>query len=99
MHIVVSWDINEPASAQWDTWNEKLKEVLIPYAWVRPLRTVYVVPIANEMVRQVIINGLGAVSRNAGGNIHVLISPAMVGGQYAGTLPPNLWPELNTRSK
>jgi hypothetical protein len=98
MHIVVSWDINEPASAQWASWNEQLKAVLTPYAWVRPLRTVYVVPIASETVRQNIINGLGQVSRNSGGHIHILVSPAMVGGKYAGTLPQDLWPELNKRS-
>lgn len=99
MHIVVSWDItnqNEPGA--WNMWNERLKEVLKPYSWVRPLQTVYVVSILNEGMRQMIIAGLQNVSRQANSYIHILVSPAMVGGQYNGVLPQNLWPELNSRS-
>jgi hypothetical protein len=79
-------------------WNERLKEVLKPYSWVRPLNTVYVVYVVNEATRQTIIQGLQNVSTQANSLIHILVSPGMVGGQYNGVLPQNLWPELNTRS-
>ena len=99
MHIVVSWDINEPASINWSNWNDQLKAVLAPYAWVRPLRTVYVVPVDSLEARNSINAGLTKVANSApGGSIHVLVSPIMFGGQYAGVLPANLWPELNRRS-
>lgn len=99
MHIVVSWDItnqNEPGA--WNMWNERLKEVLKPYSWVRPLQTVYVVSVASEPARQTILQGLQNVSHQANNFIHILVSPAMAGGQYDGVLPQNLWPELNSRS-
>jgi hypothetical protein len=99
MHIVVSWDINEPASNNWNEWNERLKAVLQPFAWVRPLRTVYVVPIPDAVTHATIVSNLSAVANSApGGSVHVLVSPSMVGGQYGGVLPANLWPELNRRT-
>ncbi|MDX3973281.1 hypothetical protein [Shinella sp.] len=75
-----------------------MKEIIKPYAWVRPLNTVYVIPITSEIDRQTINNGLTSVSNQANGFIHFLVSPAMVGGQYIGVLPQNIWPELNKRS-
>jgi hypothetical protein len=99
VHIIVSWDItNQPEPGAWNMWNERMKEVLKPYAWVRPLGTVYVVPIQYEFERQTINTGLTRVSNQAAGSIHFMVSPAMAGGQYVGVLPQNLWPELNKRS-
>lgn len=99
MHILVSWDItNASDPGAWEMWNERLKEVIKPYSWVRPLNTVYVLQISDEFIRRAIINGLQSVSRQHNGYIHVLVSPPMVGGQYEGILPQNLWPELNARS-
>lgn len=99
MHIVVSWDItNASEPGAWSMWDERLKEVIQPYSWVRPLKTVYVISVPNEDSRRRIITGLQNVSHQALGHIHILVSPAMVGGQYDGLLPQNLWSELNTRS-
>lgn len=99
MHVLVSWDINEPASANWNSWNDKLKAVLQPYAWVRPLKTVYVVPIQDGSAQAAIGNALTQIASQApSGSVHVLVSPPMIGGQYAGYLPSNLWSELNKRS-
>ncbi|AQS61772.1 hypothetical protein A8L48_22570 [Rhizobium rhizogenes] len=99
VHILVSWDItNASEPGAWNMWNERLKEVIKSYSWVRPLNTVYVIEVPNEFVRRNIINGLQAVSRQHSGYIHIVVTPAMVGGQYDGVLPQNLWPELNARS-
>lgn len=100
MHIVVSWDITNAGvdPGAWNAWNEQMKEVIRPYAWVRPLNTVYIVQIGSELDRQTINRGLTNVSNRANGFIHFVISPAMAGGQYIGVLPQNLWPELNKRT-
>lgn len=99
MHIMVSWDItNATEPGAWSMWNERLVETIRPYSWVRPLATVYVIQIANDSVRRTILEALTNVSRQHSGNIHLVVSPAMAGGQYDGVLPQNLWSELNTRT-
>ena len=99
MHIVVSWDIVEPASQNWDDWNNRLKAAISTYSWVRPLRTVYVIAIPNVETRLAINSALTIIANGAPqGSVHFIVSPIMVGGQYSGVLPQNLWAELNKRS-
>ncbi len=72
--------------------------VLAPYPWVRPLPSFYIVQAANSLVVETIKSGLIRVASKYPDRIHVIISPPMSGGQYAGRLPNNLWPEINKRA-
>ncbi len=98
MHIVVSWDITGNANLNRGHWEDQLKAVILQYSWVRPLTTFYVVQIPDPYARQIIVDGLVRVSTSAGGLINVVVSPPMSGGTYQGSLPRDLWPELNKRS-
>lgn len=100
MHIAVSWDI----AAQGQTWqheNNRLLDVIKPYSWVRPLNTFYVIQVADADARKAILNGLQQAAQTAvfGTQVHVLVSPLMLGGSYEGFLPTSTWAELNARTQ
>lgn len=97
MHIIVSWDIKTP-KPKWDEIDEKLKEALTGYSWVRPLTTFYVVRTSGEVDRNLIRDRLVKVASSAGATVHIVISPTMSGGRYDGFLPSDAWPKLNERS-
>ena len=42
MHIAVTWDISA-SGENWSSINERMRDVLKPYSWARPLTTFYVV--------------------------------------------------------
>lgn len=98
MHLIVSWDIKteEPA---WGRVNATLVEALKPYSWVRPLTTFYVVPVTSEFDRLTLRDRLvKAAQAAAPTTVHIVISPAMSGGQYDGYLPKDYWQEIGKRS-
>jgi len=97
MHVVVSWDIST-GKPRWDEINERLKEGLSGYSWVRPLTTFYVVRIGSEADRAILRDRLVAVARSVAETVYIVVSPAMAGGRYDGYLPKDTWPELNERS-
>jgi hypothetical protein len=96
VHIVVCWEIvNAPDRESWEMWNERLKEVINAFQWVRPIRSVYVVTVQEDWQRLLIVHGLTRVSEQSSGMVRVLMSPTMIGGRYGGVLPKELWVELN----
>jgi hypothetical protein len=97
MHVMLTWDV--PAgNLQWTQIEAEMLEVLKPYPWVRPMRTTYVVPLGAEWQRQAIQTACQALSARYANNLNVLISPLMSGGSYLGLLPPNYWPEVQSRT-
>lgn len=99
MHFVVSYDITNRANNNRAEWEERIREVIQTYSWVRPLTTFFVIQVADAYHRQIIVDGLTRVSNAALGDIHFVATPLMAGGLYGGVLPGNLWPELNARSR
>lgn len=97
MHIVVSWDI-KTTQPRWGEIDERLKEGLKGYSWVRPLTTFYVVRTNGETDRGLIKDRLVAVARSVSETVHIVISPTMAGGRYDGFLPQDSWSKLNERS-
>jgi len=97
LHVVVSWDISA-SGERWTTLNESLRGALQPYAWVRPLSTFYIVPIQSEYERTRIQDALVARAKAVSETVHILISPVMVGGQYMGYLPNDMWAKISERT-
>jgi hypothetical protein len=66
----------------------------------RPLTTYYVVPLAYELQRDLIYQGLVGVAQNLlpGEQVNFLVTPAMA-GQYTGYLPSTMWPIINERTR
>lgn len=92
--MMVSWDIAGPAAQNFEHWNARLMEVIAPYAWIRALRTSYVVKIPSPEAHTAIARGMIDVGAATPG-IQLLISPPINGGQYCGLMKDDLWDQLN----
>ena len=97
MHILVSWDIRAQG-ARWTEINDRLKECLKGYSWVKPLKTLYIVQIDTIETREAIRQGLAAVCADCPKEVHLILTPAMEGGKYGGWLPKRLWPKIRQRT-
>lgn len=97
MHFVVSWDLKS-SGEKWTEQNEKMKAVLKPYSWVRPLSTFYIVKVNGQSDWDLIRNNLTAVSESEN-KINFVMTPLMSGGSYNGMLPSKTWADINERSK
>jgi hypothetical protein len=97
MHITLSWDISAEG-ARWTEIDSQLKAIIKPYSWVRPLKTVYVVKVASTEERARLVERFAEVARGCTEIVHILVTPAMSGGQYNGFLPKDLWSQLNERT-
>ena len=95
MHIAVSWDINakEP---RWGQLNEQMRKGLSGFSWVRPLTTFYIVKVAGEADRSIVLDRLTSIAKGA--PVHVVVSPVMSGGRYNGFLPKDMWAKINERT-
>lgn len=96
MHILISWDI-KAEGVKWNNLNQELRECLKGYSWVKPLKTVYIVKIAELDDRQSIRESLTAVCSSNKGLINCIVTPAMEGGSYNGWLPKRLWSKIRER--
>ena len=97
MHCIVSWDVSEGAPPR-SMVEQKLLDVLAPYAWVRPLTTFYIVPLPDQLRYNMLVQQLQGVAQQWPMRIHIVISPLMSGGQYMGFLPGDLWPAIAQRT-
>jgi hypothetical protein len=97
MHLALSWDISA-SGERWKQIDQLLLSALKPYSWVRPLKTVYVVKMASEQERVVLLADLTAKAKSVSETVHFLISPLMDGGRYDGYLPSDSWPKINERT-
>jgi hypothetical protein len=98
MHVMLSWDI----SAQGDRWkliDKLMVEALKPHSWVRPLKTVYVLRLADEAERKALRERLIEAAKSVPEKVLFLMTPAMAGGSYNGFLPSDAWPKIQERSK
>jgi len=98
MHITVCWDISA-GSDRWTQINNQMKESLKGYSWARPLRTLYVIKVETEDDRQKIKDSLVSVIKSVPEKVHLIVTPAMSGGVYAGWLPKDMWEKINQRTK
>jgi hypothetical protein len=98
LHFVVAYEQAKP-TPDWGKIEERIRTILAPYSWVRALKNVYVVPIKGTEDFSKITEQLIALGASYRENIYILISPPADGGTYGGSLPPTLWPELNTRTR
>ncbi len=98
MHFVVSWDISA-SGERWKTLNDKMREKLSAYSWVRPLTTLYVVKVASQETWDSILTALTDVCKENPKEINFIMTPLMNGGQYNGWLPEGTWKEVNERSQ
>ena len=97
MHVVVSWDIKTTAP-RWDVIDGMMRAALKPHSWVRPLSTFYIVRVASETERIALKLRLLEVVTDVPERVHFLVSPAMIGGNYTGWLPRDMWPKVSARS-
>jgi hypothetical protein len=71
-----------------------LRDALKPYSWVRPLKSVYVVPLESEQqVSSIQSELLKRFMDIRAGAVYYLVVP--VSGRFDGFLPSNMWPPLN----
>lgn len=106
MHFILSWDIRDTdgewgsESEVWGEINAQLKECIDDYSWVRPLSTFYIVRVSGPQEWKRIKEDLIEVAEcyTAKAKIHFVISPLMVGGQYDGWLPNDIWPKIHKRT-
>lgn len=98
MHVITSWDIGA-TGAKWTQLNERMLEVLKPYAWVKPVNTFYMIPNATVQDRAAILNGLTAVQISARPNVPIFFvtSPLIQNGHYDGVLTQDVWNAVNQR--
>lgn len=97
MHIVVSWDISASGNRLTEIDN-KMRQGLKGYSWVRPLKAFYVVQVTSEEDRKNIKSALVGVAKEATEHVNFVVSPAMSGGRYDGYLPQDMWEKINKRS-
>lgn len=97
MHVAVSWDISTSGD-HWNQINDRMREVLKPFSWARPLSTFYVVCVSGETDRQTLQNGLQSVAKSVSETVHFVVSPLMSAGRYDGYLPSDMWPKINERT-
>ncbi|CAI9009773.1 MULTISPECIES: hypothetical protein [Burkholderia] len=98
MHVTISWDISA-SDNRWSEINDMMKAKLKGYSWVKPLKSVYVVKVDSLEDRIELKDALNDVIKSVDEKIHLLITPAMEGGTYAGWLPKGLWEKINLRTK
>lgn len=97
MHIAVTWDISTSGD-NWSSINERMRDVLKPYSWARPLSTFYVVKVNGEHDRTAIKEGLTAIASSSSSKIHFVVTPLMSSGSYDGYLPKDMWDNINQRT-
>ena len=98
MHVTLSWEITATGQ-RWTEINNALKGALKGYSWVRPLKTLYVVKLASAEERQELKDAILGVIKSVDESVHLVITPPMEGGSYAGWLPRDLWDKINQRTK
>ncbi len=98
MHIAVTWDISASGEI-WSSINERMRDVLKPYSWARPLSTFYVVKVNGEYDRTAIREGLTAIASSSSSTVHFVVTPLMSSGSYDGYLPKDMWDNINERTK
>jgi hypothetical protein len=97
MHVVVSWDIKSGSPSRWKVINEKLRDTLGPYSWVRALSTFYIVKLNSQDERKLLQEALTTSVKALPERVHFIISPVMIGGRYNGWLPKDMWEKVNKR--
>lgn len=97
MHFVISWDISAQGT-EWTDLNDKMRAILKPYSWARPLTTFYVVNVPSQETWNKILAELSTFAKGHPNKINFIMSPLMQGGKYNGILPNNMWDEINKRS-
>ena len=96
MHFVLSWDISATGPAR-ERIEQRLKQVIQPYSWVRPLTTFYIIQVHSQREWDTILNDL---NRTIGSDpVQFVMTPLMSGGKYNGGLSQDLWDEINQRSR
>ena len=97
MHISVTWDISAKGES-WNSLNDKMRDALKPYSWVRPLSTFYIIKISGEHDRTRIKESMENIASSGTVKIHFLLSPIMSSGRYYGYLPKDMWDNINERT-
>lgn len=98
MHFIAAWEINSGAQETLQIDGE-LRSILKPYAWVRPLKSFYIVTVDSKETWNKVLLGLQGVGRKHERKVSLVISPLMVGGRYDGLLSKDLWDAINMRTK
>lgn len=97
MHIMLAWYVVTEDKSEQKAVNDRMKEALSGYSWVRVMPSVYVVKIDEADERDVLHERLKETVKGISETVHYLISPLMEGGRYTGWLPKRLWPKINER--
>jgi len=98
MHIVISWDIKNCDNDEWNELNEKLRECIDDYSWVKPLTTFYIIKLDSEKERKSIRESIIRICKNNKGKINVVISPVIYENGYSGWLPHSMWEKIKERT-
>ena len=99
MHIIISWDIKNCENDEWNELNEKLRECINDYSWVKPLTTFYIVKLDSEKERKSIRENIVKICKVNKGKINIVISPVIYNGGYSGWLPHSMWDLIKERTK
>lgn len=98
MHIIISWDIKNCEKDEWNELNEKLRECIDDYSWVKPLTTFYIIKLNSEGERKTIRESIVNVCKANKGKLNVVISPVICEGTYSGWLPHSMWDLIKERT-
>ncbi len=97
-HVLVAWEVSADSAERNAELRAALKGALKGRSWVRVLTDVHVVKVSSVEARATLKDALLEVAK-AEGDIHIIVTPLMVGGSYSGWLPKRLWPKVRERTQ
>jgi hypothetical protein len=92
MYCVISWDISA-TEPRWSAVNKQMQDCIKDYLSVRPVNTFYLVRIRSSRDIASIQECFNTVKENTRESITYVLSPALGGHKWSGTIPG--WESVN----
>ena len=94
MHFILSYDLSASGVRRNEV-EEKINEIIKPHKWAKRLSTLYILEVHSDSDWNSILQQLQNLSNNIPEKFEFIMSPAMHGGRYDGSLKTGDWDFVN----